>query len=260
MRQFIILLKKEFQESWRSFKLLWIPLVFVSLGIMDPITNYYMEDILNAVGYLPEEFQMMWPEFSAADIIMASTSQFQMIGLIVLVAVFASSISKERQNGTATFLYVRPINYSALFFSKWVMAVIIGVLSVIAGYATSIYYTSILYGDVSFIASLKMIGTYSVWIMFVLAFSLCMSAIFKTAIAMGITLTVAIVGTLFDPVIGQFWVYSPLKLATYGVAFLEDGPDLTHYSITMGLTIGLTILFVLVGIFYARKNASTTKI
>lgn len=104
MKQFSVLLQKEFQESWRNFKLLWIPLVFVSLGIMDPITNYYMEDILNAVGYMPEEFQMVWPEFSAADIIMASTSQFQMIGLIVLVAVFASSISKERQNGTATFL------------------------------------------------------------------------------------------------------------------------------------------------------------
>lgn len=260
MKQFSVLLQKEFQESWRNFKLLWIPLVFVSLGIMDPITNYYMEDILNAVGYMPEEFQMVWPEFSAADIIMASTSQFQMIGLIVLVAVFASSISKERQNGTATFLYVRPIKYSALFLSKWVMAVVIGVMSVIAGYATSIYYTAILYGEVGFVPSLKMIGTYSVWVMFVIAFALCMSAIFKTAIAMGVTLTIVIVGTLFDPVIGQFWVYSPLKLATYGVEFLKDGPDPTHYSISMGITVVCTILLIGVGIFYSKRNASKTKI
>lgn len=260
MKQFGILLRKEFQESWRSFRLLWIPIVFISLGIMDPITNYYMEDILGAVGYLPEDVALAWPEFTAADILLATTSQFQMIGLIVFVAVFASSISKERQNGTATFLYVRPLEHSSYFLSKWVMAVVIAVLSVIAGYATSVYYTVILFGELPVDGVLKMIGTYSLWMMFVLAFTLALSAMFKTAVAMGISLTLVIVGTIFDPIIGKYWVYSPMKLATYGVDFLKAGPDMTHFNVTLGITAALTVICLMVGIYFSKKNASTTKI
>lgn len=260
MSQFSVLLWKEFQESWRNFRLLWIPIVFISLGIMDPITNYYMEDILGAVGYLPEDAAIAWPQFTAADILFATTTQFQMIGLIVLVAVFASSISKERQSGTATFLYVRPLKHSSYFLSKWVMAVVIAVLSIIAGYGTSVYYTTILFGELPFIGVLKMVGVYSVWIMFVLAFTLALSAIFTTAVAMGISLTLIIVSSLFDPIIGQYWVYSPMKLATYGVHFLTDGPDVTHFNITMGITIALTIFCIVIGIYFSKKKASTTKI
>lgn len=260
MKQFGYLLQKEFQESWRNFRLLWIPIVFISLGIMDPLTNYYMEDILAAFGYLPEDTMLTWPEFSAADILFATTTQFQMIGLIVFVAVFASNISKERQNGTATFLYVRPLEYSSYFLSKWIVAVVIAVISVIVGYATSIYYTTILFGEMPLVGILKMIGTYSVWMMFVLAFTLCLSAMFKTAISMGISLTLVIVGSLFDPIIGKYWVYSPMKLATYGVEFLTDGPDMTHFSTTIGITVALTVICIAAGIYFSKKNASTTKI
>ena len=260
MKQFGLLLRKEFQESWRNFRMLWIPIVFISLGIMDPLTNYYMEDILNAVGYLPEDMMMTWPEFTAADILLATTTQFQMVGLIVFVAVFASGISKERQNGTATFLYVRPLEHSSYFLSKWVASVVIAVLSVIVGYATSVYYTTILFGDLPFDGVLKMIGTYSLWMMFVLAFTLCLSAMFKTAVAMGISLTLVIVGSLFDPIIGKYWVYSPMKLANYGVEFLTEGPDATYFNATLGITIALTIICIVVGIYFSKKNASTTKI
>lgn len=260
MKQFRLLFIKEFQESWRSFKLLWIPIVFISLGLTDPLTNYYMDDILSAVGSLPDGFILAWPEFTAADILLATTSQFQMIGLIVFVAVYASSISRERQNGTATFLYVRPLQYSSYFLSKWTMAVLIALISVVVGYATSIYYTMILYEELPFIGALKMVGIYTIWMMFVLAFTLCLSAMFKTAIAMGISLTIVIVMSLFDPIIGKYWVYSPMKLATYGVEFLTDGPNMTHFTVTLAMTIVLTVVCVIAGIYFTKKNASTTKI
>ena len=107
---------------------------------------------------------------------------------------------------------------------------------------------------------LKMIGTYSLWMMFVLAFTLALSAMFKTAVAMGISLTLVIVGSIFDPIIGKYWVYSPMKLATYGVDFLTDGPDMTHFGVTLGITAALTVICIVLGIYFSKKNASTTKI
>ena len=46
MNQFKTFLKKEWLEMWRSLKFVWVPLVFIILGIMDPITYYFMDDIL----------------------------------------------------------------------------------------------------------------------------------------------------------------------------------------------------------------------
>ena len=63
MQQFKALLLKEWRESVRSFKILWIPLVFVLLGISDPLMNYFMEDILQAVCNIPHGFLMTMPEF-----------------------------------------------------------------------------------------------------------------------------------------------------------------------------------------------------
>ena len=37
-----VLLRKEGLENWRNKKWIWVPLVFILLAIMDPITNYYL--------------------------------------------------------------------------------------------------------------------------------------------------------------------------------------------------------------------------
>ncbi len=60
---------------------------------MSPITNYFMDDILAAVGNLPEGFSITLPELLPIDLLLASTGQFQSIGLIVLIATTAGTIS-----------------------------------------------------------------------------------------------------------------------------------------------------------------------
>lgn len=226
MKQFMTLFVKEMREAARSFKLLWMPLVFVSLGISDPLTNYYMDDIMASVGNLPDGFEIIMPEFTASDILLASTGQFQLIGLAVVVAIFASSISRERQNGTAAFLYARPLSFSAYFLSKYIAATVIVLLCVVSGYAASIYYTTILYEKVDLVNALAMIGVYMLWMLFVLAFTLCMSAMFKTAVAMFSSIIAIVVGVLIDSLIGSFWTFSPFKLSIYAVDFIVHSKEI----------------------------------
>ena len=106
-----------------ALNFIWIPLVFILLGVSDPLVNYFMDDILTAVGNMPDGFSMTLPEFQPADLLTASTGQFQSIGVTrVNRDAYIGTFSRERQNGTATLLYVRPISFSALFLSKWVVA------------------------------------------------------------------------------------------------------------------------------------------
>ncbi|MEK4227952.1 ABC transporter permease [Solibacillus sp. FSL H8-0538] len=260
MNQFNVFLRKEWRESWRSFKFIWIPLVFIMLGVSDPILNYFMDDIMQSVGNMPEGFSMTMPEFQPVDLLLASTGQFQSIGLIILIAVFAGSVSRERQNGTATLLYVRPISFRALFLSKWTVASLVAISSAMAGYTGSMYYTAILYGTVNWSKFAAMLGTYFVWLVFVMAVTLAMSAVFKTIIAATLSIVIVPIGLIMDSLIGSFWTVTPWKLPGYGVLLLTDSVSMTDYWWCFGLTLALTILFIVLGMYFSKRNASTVKV
>lgn len=260
MRGFNVLLQKEFREAWRSWKFLWIPLVFALLGMSDPLTNYYMMDILNAVGNVPEGFEMLMPELMPLDLIQASIGQFQTIGLLVMMASFVGAISKERANGMATLLYARPISFGAYFLSKFVVMSTICFVSILAGFAASVYYTSILYGTLDIGALFVSFSTYYIWLLFVIAVTLMMSASFKTVIATTCAFTVIFVGQIIDMIIGIFWTISPWKLASYGIAKFRGTIEMSDYWWSLVITLALTIICIGIGIVMMKRNASMTKI
>lgn len=254
MRQIKLFFFKEWKEAWRSFKWIWVPIVFIALGISDPIMNYYMEDILNSVGNMPEGMEIVIPTYTAADIYAASTSQFQTIGIIVITALFASSISRERQNGTATLLYVRPISFANLYIGKWLFAVVLTIISVICGYLGSFYYTTLLYGSVPAEQFFKMIAIYSMWLLWVISFALCMSAMFKTAIAMTISIIVVPIGIIIDSLVGAYWTYSPWKLGWHAQQVILNNGNNKDILMTCIIALGCIIIFNIVGILWTRKN------
>ena len=264
MNQFTTFFKKEWLEMWRSIKFIWVPLVFIILGIMDAIMNYFMDDIVASVGNIPEGLEITLPDFTPIDIYTATTGEFQSIGLVVLVAILASSISRERQSGTATLLYVRPISFASYFLSKWAMAVVLAVGCIVLGYFSSFYYTNLLFGSVPFDKFLAMVGTYCLWITFVVSFTLAMSAAFKTSIAMAISILVIpifiMIDSLIESLVGSFWTMTPWKLANYGVQILSGNVVWKDYYWTLAITVSLTIVFIALGIFMSKKNAATTKI
>ncbi|MFY0520241.1 ABC transporter permease [Lysinibacillus sp. UGB7] len=260
MNGFSVLLQKEFREAWRSWKFLWIPLVFALLGMTDPLTNYYMMDILSAVGNLPEGFEMMMPEFGPADLLQASIGQFQLIGLLVLMASFVGTISKERANGMATLMYVRPISFGAYFMSKFVVMSTVGFISIVTGFSASVYYIAVLYGTFEVRTLLASICTYFVWLLFVLAVTLLMSATFKPVVATASAFIIIFVGQILDALVGAFWTITPWKLPTYGVQLIRGTMEMSDYWWSLAITLVITIISISIGVLTMKKNASLTKI
>lgn len=254
MNTWRVLWIKEFRESWRSFKLLWIPLLFLFLGVSDPLVNYFMEDILNAVGNMPEGFQMIMPELHARDLLLATTEQFQMTGIIVLIAVFVGTISRERSGGTATLIYVRPVSAASIFLSKWMGASLVALLSALIGYIGSIYYTSVLYGEITFSTALTIIATYSVWLLLVMSLTVALSAAFTTAVAASLAIILIPIGGILDSFLGGYWHVTPWKLARYGVLVTDGTIESSYYWTTLLLVIGITLLCLVLGIWATDRN------
>jgi len=160
----------------------------------------------------------------------------------------------------ATLLYVRPISFAAYFLSKFTVLSVIGLVSITAGFTGSVYYTVILYGSFDIATLLASFCTYYVWLVFVLAVTLLMSAAFKTTIATAFTFIVIFVGQIIDALVGSFWTISPWKIPGYGVQLIRGTMEMSDYWWSILITVILLIACIVLGIWTMKKNAAMTKI
>ena len=70
MTQWTVLYRKEMTEMARNYKILWIPIVFILLGVMQPVSSYYMPEILDTFGGLPEGTILEMPTPTGAEVLM----------------------------------------------------------------------------------------------------------------------------------------------------------------------------------------------
>ncbi|MCM3709583.1 ABC transporter permease [Sporosarcina luteola] len=252
------LLHKELRENIRNFKMYWIPIVFVIFGILEPISNHFLPEIMKSVGNLPEGADLVWPEFRGEDIFVSLMGQYQLIGILVIILAFMGSISGERKTGTATLLYVRPMSFSQYFLSKWIVVNAIVLASMWLGFFAAWYYIQILFNSVAAGEVFAFLGTYSLWLVFavtvVLAFSACMS----TGGAAGLSILVLLVFQVIDGILGTYWTVSPWKLSTYASNVFGASDGQSAYWMSVGLTAILIIVLVFFGMYMAKKNAAKT--
>lgn len=261
MNQFGVLLKKEWRENFRNYKLFWIPAVFILLGITEPVSNYFLPQILDSVGNLPEGTVLEFPVPEPEQVMAAIMGQYQLLGLLIFVLAYMGTIAGERKSGTATLLYARPLSFSSYFMSKWVMAAIIALLSVWLGFLAGYYYTYLLFGSIDVMDLIQFGFTYSLWILLVISIALVSSALMPNAgLAAAMSLGIILISQLVDGLLGTYWPISPLKLPAYAAAWFENGPDMGDFWWSVTLTFILIMLLLVIGVFISAKKAASTKV
>src|SRR5690625_5237467 len=118
MSQFLTIYKKEALEIWRNFSWLWVPLVFILLAIMDPITYYFMPKLMEALGGMPEGMVFEFPEIPASDGVMIALTQFSSIGELIIVLLTMGTIACERNCGNAELIPVKSDNHITYILAK----------------------------------------------------------------------------------------------------------------------------------------------
>ncbi|CAM3239254.1 ABC transporter permease subunit [Filibacter tadaridae] len=260
MSGFSVLLKKEWRENSRNFKVLWIPIAFIIFGILEPVTNHFLPEIMKSVGNMPEGADFQWPEFKGEDIFSSLLGQYQFIGILIIVLAFMGSISGERKNGTATLLYVRPLSYGHYFLSKWLVTngVVLG--SVWLGILAAWYYIEILFNHVDAWEVFAFIATYSIWIVFVVTVVLALSAWLPTGGAAGLAIFATLIFQIIDSLIGTYWTVSPWKVAIYATYWFQPNADMSDLWMSIIITVLFIIVLIIFGSSMAKRNASKTTV
>ncbi|MFC5406893.1 ABC transporter permease [Cohnella soli] len=175
-----VLLLKEWRESLRTAKWIWLPAVFLLLGLIQPITVKFMPDILSSAGSLPEGTIIQIPIPKPGEVLAKTLGQYDTIGMLAICLAFMGTISGEKRSGTAAWILVKPTSPYAYVLAKWMMHSLLVVVSFALGYGGAWYYTLLLIGEPDSVAALSSMLLYIGWLLFGVTSTIAFSAIIRS--------------------------------------------------------------------------------
>jgi ABC-2 type transport system permease protein len=142
---FRVLLIKEMREQFRTSRMVAVAAVFVLFGILGPLTDRYMKELLDAIGSQGGgmTFQVPAPSLAGASAqILKNLTQF---GIICALLLAMGSVAWEKERGTAGMIMTKPASRAAFLAAKLVAISINLGVAVILGCGLAYVYTVLLY-------------------------------------------------------------------------------------------------------------------
>lgn len=253
--QWVNLYRKEMLEMGRNFKWIWVPLVFILLGVMQPVTSYYMPQILQHAGNMPEGAVIQIPLPSPAEVIMQTYSQYNTVGSLILVLSFMTILSGERISGVAGLVLVKPVSYISYVTAKWTGMATLMTVSLLLGSLASWYYTGQLIGEVPLGRLLGSFVLCGLWFLFLCTVTLCVSAMLRAAggiafVSLGFVIALSVATTMFS----RYMQWSPSRLIGFGGNLLQTGEAGTEVWLPVIVGLALIIALIAVAIVVFRRQ------
>ncbi|EGL15142.1 MULTISPECIES: ABC transporter permease subunit [unclassified Paenibacillus] len=197
MNTFYVLVKKEGVQMIRELKVIWLPVVFILLGMTQPIVTHYLPSILGTLG--SGKGITIDPIMAAqkGGEVLAGTlgSQFDQLGLIILAVSMMGMIQSEKANGMLAFILTRPVTVRTYLAGKIITHYLMAAFSVAMGYFVSYVYVHFLFTKVPFFQMMTALLLYLVWICFVTSFITMLSTLFNSQSMIALTAIVLLIGS-----------------------------------------------------------------
>ncbi|MNI13510.1 putative transmembrane protein YxlG [compost metagenome] len=245
MRQAILIYRKELFGMVRSYQLLWIPVVFILLVAMQPVTSYFLPDILAASGSIPKELIAGIPIPGPTEVMGTVLGQYSTIGVIILIIAGMMVVAGERYGGTAALILVRPVSSASFIIAKWAGQMTLMIVTFTVSYASAWYYTVQLLGPVPWREGLAAGGLYMMWLGFAISLTVLFSTLLRGSAVAVLTLLVVFGLSLGQNLAPSWFSWSPARLLVLATATISGSPvESVYYPIIMTTF----ICFVCIGI------------
>ncbi|MCM3620221.1 ABC transporter permease [Sutcliffiella horikoshii] len=254
MKNFTTLFIKEMQESMRNGKWIWLPIVLMIIGISQPITSYYMPQIIESAGNLPEGTVIEIPTPSGEEVLAGTLGQYGTIATLLFVLATMSAISMERQNGTLTLVMARPVQPAQYILSKWAAQLVIALTSLLLSYLLTWYYTNLLFNKVDWKTMLASLGVYSLWVVMIISVTILTGTLLRTSGGIaGVSVSFLAILTVATGLFTKFMEWSPAKLREHATSILMQGELAENGLLVIIVTICLSVLFVVLATFNFKR-------
>lgn len=249
MTTIVSLLKRDFIEQIRTYKLLIVSGVFIFFGITTPLTLKFLPQIIKLVG---EQMTIDIPPPTAVQSLLEYAGTIGQVGVLVAVLVAMGCIANEFRQGTALMILSKPISRTAFVSAKLVAMSFTFLISMIAASIFCYVYTIWLIETADLQAFIGMNLLLGLFLIFCLAITLLFSSLFKNSLAAGglaIAVIIGQAGLSAIPVIGD---YLPGKILTWGNNLLTGNSD--KYWWALLITIIVIFLCVYLAQYVLKKK------
>lgn len=259
MSQWKTLFQKELVEMWRNFKWIWVPITFILLGVKEPLSSYYLPQIIDSLGGLPKGAVIKIPTPSSAEVLVQGLSQYTTIGVLIIVLTTMGILAGERKSGVAAMILVKPVSYSSFVTAKWAGSLLLMLSSFLVGYFSTWYYTGILFEWIPIADFFQSFFYYGLWFTLVLTLVIFFSAsLLNPGMAAFLSLAVVIVVSLISSSFSNWLKWSPVQLIDYANKLLVTG-DLSEDilpTVLIALICIVILLIISFSIFRRKELAS----
>ncbi len=107
------LLRKEFREQWRTWKMIVFLAVFLITGIISPLLAKYTPELLRSIPNLPEGLAGIIPNPTVADSVAQYLKNISQFGILLVILLTMGVVAQEKERGTAAMLLTKPVSRSA---------------------------------------------------------------------------------------------------------------------------------------------------
>ncbi len=144
MSGFVVLLRKELLESWRTRRLPLVTILFVLVGLISPLTAKFLPDILRA-ALGDQATGIPLPPADAAQAVAQLLKNLGQLGALAAIALAMGSVSGELDKGTAALVLAQPVGRPAFLAAKLVAIGVVLAVATGLGVAVAWVYTAILF-------------------------------------------------------------------------------------------------------------------
>lgn len=201
--------KKEWDETFLTKKWLIFFVIFIALGIMNPLTAKITPLLIeNLVG---DEMASLIGEPTAIDAWLQFFKNLPQMGLIAFILMMANTMSKELQGGTLPIFLAKGLKRREVILAKWLFHSMMWTLGYVIAIGVTYVYT-IYYWDQSIVQDLPM-SLASIYLFGLMFISITLFGNTVTNSTMGglslsgmLVIVLVFLNTFFD------WQWNPLQV------------------------------------------------
>jgi len=234
---FLVVLRKELTEQWRTKRLLIVAAVLVIFGLVSPLLAKVTPDLLKSIPDMPPGLADLIPAPTLIDGVAQYVKNMSQFGILLAVLMSMGAVAQEKERGTAVMALTHPVSRLAFLLAKFAALGITFAASLAVGALGCWYYTLLLFDALAWGPFLALNGLMLVVFLVYVAVTLLCSTLARTqgaaaGLAFAALVLVAGLGSL--PRIGE---YFPGQLFSWGTSLVlgKGEPAWAALWVSLGL-------------------------
>lgn len=234
---FMVALRKELLEQWRTRRMLVLAVVLILFGLLSPLLARYTPEI---IGMFPEAEGLadLIPPPTTADAVAQYLENMSQFGVILALLLAMGSVAQEKERGTAAMMLVKPLPRWAFLGAKFAALFITFAIGLALAGAGAYYYTYLLFEPLDLGRWLALNGLVLLYLMVYVSLTVLCSVLMRSPAAAGglafaLLIILAVPGVA--PQIGRYLPGHLISLA--GGVMLGGGQQWMAVWVSVGLIV-----------------------